>query len=227
MLRTILKTASIIGFGLVISVSSHATSRDGFYVGLGVGASYDKFDLTTKNNATGFTVRSASENATNVIGSAFLGYGNTAESGFYLGGELGTYLPKRSLTITNRPGVALTNLTFSDKLTVQDYVTFDVLPGFRLSENWLLYLRGGITYAHMTIYQPTQGAATSFSADNNRIGGRVGAGVNVGFTDNFGMSLDYFYTQYQDSSYTFPAFNTKFTQGVSSNYFGISASYTL
>ncbi|AHE66912.1 outer membrane beta-barrel protein [Legionella oakridgensis] len=213
--------------GTCLAINVHASSRDGLYFGAGIGAAFDQFDLTTKNIINGFTVKSPMNEKTSAVGNVFVGYGGTADSGFYLAGELGTYFPSRSATNYGRPGVFITASTFTDTMRVQDYATIDALPGYRLNEAWLLYGRAGLTYAHFELNQAATALVPAFNSSENKWGGRIGAGLNFAFNSNLGIGLDYFYTHYPKVNTTAGAFNTSFTQQVCSNYVGISALYTI
>ncbi|MCP0913420.1 MULTISPECIES: outer membrane protein [Legionella] len=221
------KKLSLACLGILLATASQANTREGIYAGAGIGASFDQFNLSTKNTVTGFTIKSPVQKNTSALGNVFLGYGGTMDTGFFLGGEVGTYFPRRSATIYNRPGVSVTSLTFNDTLKVHDYVTADILPGYRFNDDWLLYARGGLTYANLNIYQAPGTSGVTFRADENKFGGRIGAGINYAFNDNLGVGLDYFYTRYQEMNANLPAFNIRFNQQVSGNYVGLSALYTI
>ena len=137
--------------------------------------------------------------------------------------ELGSYFPKRSVSVS-RPGVTLTPFTFVDHLAVQDYLTGDLLLGVRPLDWCLFYLRGGGSWAHLTLDQSPNSVADtpSFHASNNKAGGRVGVGINFGCTRYFGLGLDYIFTQYQNGLSSWPEFDVQFTQKVYSHFIGIS-----
>lgn len=215
------------GLGLILSSSACCMSRDGIYAGIGLGGVSDQFDLTTRNTATGYTITSPTSSASSFLGSVFVGYGTTLVSGLYLAGELGTDYPRRQTTINNRPGVTLTNYTFSNALRVQDYVTFDGLVGYRVNESWLAYARLGLSYSNLSLYQPAIPITPAFNFSDSAIAGRIGAGINYGFSQNLGFGLDYIYMTYQENNAYAWAYNTSYKQQVSSNYVGISIFYTI
>lgn len=220
------KRLAILSLGSLVCTGGNASSRDGLYLGAGVGGSYDQYALLTTNLTSGFGIQSPTLHQSSILGDLFLGFGGTANTGFYFAGELGTYFPKRSATLT-RPGIFPSNFTFRETLRVQDYATLDLLPGYRFNEGWLLYARGGLTYAQMGLYQFANAMTSSFNTEQNRLGGRIGAGVNYAINNNFGLGLDYFFTQYQDMNAKTFALNTRFNQQLSSNFVGISALYTI
>jgi outer membrane immunogenic protein len=218
----------VLGLAFLIAMNGHAAVRNGIYGGAGIGAAFDHYDLTTSNIATGFTVNS-NANKTNLIGNAFIGYGYTADNCFYLGGELGTNFPKRSITINGRPGVVITPATFNDTLRIQDYVTGDLLPGYRIDTSWLVYGRVGITYSRLSVNQDANVSAgtPSFSDGTMRVGGRLGAGINYSLSNNLGLGVDYYYTFYQSKSTNWSTFLLNFNQKPYTNFVGLSLFYSI
>jgi outer membrane immunogenic protein len=209
-----------------VACPAEASPRDGFYLGAGVGETFNRYELATKNTVTGFNVKKH-DNHNSTVGNAFLGYGYTASNSFFLGVELGTIFPRRSGTI-KRPGVTFTSFSFVNRLSVQDYLTGDLLPGYRINERWLIYARAGFSYAHLSLHQDANAAASGpkFNRSDNKWGGRIGLGVNYGLTKHLGLGLDYFYTGYQKMNSRWPAFDVQFKQSTHSHYLGISLIYS-
>jgi len=203
-----------------------ANTRDGFYVGAGLGMSADQFELNTTNLTTGLSINNNADN-TNVIGNIFAGFGYTTASSYFWGAEIGTYFPSRPVTINNRPDLTFPSIGVSDTLKIQDYVTLDLLPGYAVSQNILVYGRIGLTYSSLDLSQAATGPIPGFSTDENKWGGRFGIGANFAFNNNFGIGVDYFYTTYQNFNVTTAPFNTRFTPKASSNFLGISILYTI
>ncbi|KTC84892.1 outer membrane protein [Legionella brunensis] len=202
--------------------------KEKLYIGAGVGASFDKHTLTTSNTITNFAVKNTT-NSSNAVGEVFLGYGYTADNSFYLGGEIGTYFPRRSTTINERLGVSFTNYTFTDNLYIQDYATLDILPGYRVNPNWLIYGRAGLTFSELSLRQPINSAAgtLAFEDSEHRVGGRFGVGLTYKVSQHFAASLDYFYSTYQKFSTNWPLYNINFNDKASSNFVGASIAYTI
>lgn len=216
------KQLAIFGLGVLLTLNSHASSRDGIYFGAGVGGIQDNYDFTVNNAKTG-SFKSIKDN-TNGLGNLFLGYGNTTDAGFYVAGELGTYFPRRSTTInTHVPGVA----NFSDQLHAQDYAVLDILPGYRFNEVWLAYGRAGLSYSSLSVDQAATANFPALSNSENKIGGRIGAGINFAWNSNWGFGVDYTHTIYAEMNSRYFAYNTYLSQKLASNYIGISAFYTI
>ncbi|KTC65147.1 Opacity protein and related surface antigens (plasmid) [Legionella adelaidensis] len=221
MYKTTILLASSIGF--LLSGSSLASSRDGVYGGIGLGGVSDSYSFRLNNLSTGGAF-SKKPTEKSFLGGLFLGYGATNDLGFYLAGEIGTYLPRRSTTVNGVAGIYPGIPTFNDRLRVKDLVTFDLLPGYRFNETWLLYVRTGLSFSQLSFYQPATTVPT-IDETENKVGGRIGLGLNYALTNNVGIGLDYFYTHYQELNTN--QFGIDTNQKLSSNYLGISALYTI
>ena len=211
----------------LLTVNAHAsTVKEGPYVGLGIAGSFDHFDLKTENKGTSFEIQK-SKNNSQVLGSAFLGYGFTTCNLFYIGAELGTYFPERSANLT-RPGVTLTAFSFTNRFSVQDYLTGDFLLGYRPYCCWLLYVRGGASFSRIRLHQFENLAAQvpTLEVRKNKAGGRVGVGINYAFNKNWGLGLDYIYTTYQNFRFFWDQFDQSFNLRTDSHYLGLSTIYS-
>ncbi len=207
-------------FAFVPVVQAHMS--DGFYGGLGVGGVFDRYHLITRNVVTGFTVNSPVSSENKLLGRVFMGYGTTFGQRWYLGGEFGTAFPSRRTTIANRPGVSLTASTFTDQLYIRDYVTLDLLPGYQINKNWLLYVRAGGTYGKLSIYQFATPKSPEFGDREGKWGGRIGVGTRFAIHQHFALGLDYFYTRYQQKVSEVPQFTLQFNQSLHNHYVGVS-----
>lgn len=211
-----------------LAIAKDFDAKNGLYLGAGVAGSFDHYQLKASNVVTGLSTTNT-KNSSHVIGNAFIGYGYTAPNLFYLAGEVGTNFPERTTTIPDRHGVTLTPYTFSDKLQTQDYVTLDMVPGFRVKPNWLLYGRAGIAFSKLSLNQAPNAAAgtVGFNASQNKVGGRFGAGVTYALTQHFAASVDYYYSVYQTASMNWPIYNIHFKSTPNSNFIGASIAYTI
>lgn len=203
-----------------------ASVRDNIYVGLGVGDSFTHFDLKGENRINSFSVKKKKEN-NRAFGNAFLGFGYTTCNSFYIAAEVGTYFPERSLKIS-RPGVVFTNFTFIDRLVVQDFLTGDILLGYRPNECFLVYVRGGASYARIKLHQFENISVGTpiFDAKKNKAGIRGGVGINYALTNNFGIGLDYVYTYYQNLRSFWSDFNMSFSVRPHTHFIAFSVIYS-
>jgi outer membrane immunogenic protein len=204
--------------------SSHASSRDGIYAGLSLGGVRDSYEFAISNSVISSAVRTNLEKE-HFLGGIFLGYGETNDIGFYLAGEVGTYPLHRSVFFTTSLLSSVNIYTFNQKLSVQDYLTIEALPGYRFNESLLLYGRAGLAISQFNL---SQQANTGFPLEDNsstKLGGRIGTGVNYSLSYNLGLGLDFIHTAYQEMK-TFN-YGNNYKQNLSSNYVGFNLSYTL
>lgn len=221
---TIISLSSICFF---ISLAAEANNtRDGLYLGAGVGWSANDFDLNTNYASTGITTLN-NANASQVLGDIFIGYGYTTASSLFWGAELGTYFPSRSITVGSHPSLSYPGLNVSDTLKIQDYVTLDLLPGYAISQNMLVYGRAGLVYGSLQLNQPSVAGISGLNMNDNTWGGRFGVGVNLAVSNTFGIGIDYFYTTYKNMSVYAAPFNANYTAKPSSNFVGLSILYAV
>lgn len=228
--KHIMKYSSIVISLLALSLcqAAHATrAKDHVYLGGGLGMAVDTWKNTTTNLSTG-NASSGHTTGNNAIGNLFLGYGYTTCKGWYLGGELGTTFPRRGTT-SSYVGVLDASTPFSKHSYVQDYLTADILPGYRINEKYLGYLRLGASYSHLSFQQlSVPGTAfDSYSQSNNKVGARFGAGTSITLTEHIGAALDYTYTTYPSMSSTWASNNAQFKQSLYSNYVGLSVIFSI
>jgi opacity protein-like surface antigen len=212
---------------LVIAHKINAENvRDNIYLGLGITDSISHFDLTTSTPASNIVIK-RKKNHNDVLGNVFLGYGYTTCRSFYIAAELGTNFPKRSGKI-HRPGASLTSFTFVNRISIQDYLTGDILLGYRPLECLLVYLRGGASYGRLELHQfeNTDANTPTFDADKKAVSGRFGVGINYGITKHFGLGLDYVFTRYQNLHPFWPDFNLQFKEKTYANNICISGIYS-
>ena len=165
--------------------------REGIYFGLGVGDSIDHSHSKVEDRIS-LLANEGSQSKNHALGAVFFGYGYTVCNYMYYAFELGSYFPQRSITISDS-GILSTN-----RLTQQDYITSDVLVGFRLTNYFLFYMRGGSSYAAVKFYHKETDAGNLLDLHAKRTGlaGRIGAGINYLITQHIGVGLDFIYTAY-------------------------------
>ncbi len=222
-MKKIAKTATLISL-IIFSVLAKANVRDGFYVGAGFGKSYDNYNLTTSYALNSLSIHNNADNE-NYLGNIFAGWGYTLPSLFFLGGEIGTRFPNHDITINGRPDYLYPYAHFNDKLTVQDYITADALPGYIIGQNLLVYGRAGVVYGDLKFQQTANVFLPPVNASENVWGGRFGVGAMFDIDPTFGIAVDYFYTDYQKMKMYTSLFNTNFTAKTNNNFIGISLLY--
>ncbi|MCH9689054.1 MAG: porin family protein [Gammaproteobacteria bacterium] len=202
--------------------------KNGLYLGAGVGTSINDYNLYALNYSTGIN-NTTKKSSADIIGNVFIGYGYTSLNDFYLGLEAGTNFPGRATNIYNRPGVTVagTNI-YSDTLTAQDYITLDLVPGFRPNTNWLIYGRAGLAAGNLQFYQAKNITANTEEVNDRgtELGGRLGVGLTYAFNQYLSLSADYFYTEYKKFTNTVPKYTIAFQNKGKYNFIGGSLTYT-
>lgn len=207
---------------LISTGGAQATVREGFYIGAGGGATINQFSFQALNIDTDRKITKTAE-TTNGIGTAFIGYGFTTCSCFYLGAEVGTRFPKTFAKL-NRPGVTLSDFTFTNRLSVRECFSVDLLPGYRVCPDFLLYGRIGVSYAHLalTLDENRLANVDRYHFTDNRYGFRAGAGINYAFTRCIGIGLDYCYSGYSQQKTFIELFRAEQNHRPHSHYIGLS-----
>ena len=203
-----------------------ANTRDGFYLGAGLGVSSDTYDLKASNLTIPYTVVTYA-NQTHILGNLFVGGGYTLDNNVFLGGELGTRFPNRQVSVSGLSGISSLYPIYSNTLSVSDYITIDALPGFAINPSLLIYGRAGLSYSELTLKQPIVGSRHGFNINENRWGGRIGVGSNVAINNNLGIAIDYYYSFYQSMNIYSPVFNTHFLPKANSQWLGLSVLYSI
>jgi opacity protein-like surface antigen len=188
---------------------------DGFAVGVQTGFSQgqDRSDLNvTRKDVQTRSLEGplAGINAT---------YGYTFANQFYLGAE--AYFNYEN------SWQDYTNPTFSNWTTerkIGNNFGFDLLPGYHLDQNSLLYAKLGINYADLQITNITPSSSNPYSATLPGID--LGLGFRHALTQNLSLALEYdwmyYYNEINHYAFGFPS-TTIFSQ----NIFELSLNYQL
>ena len=203
--------------------ASYHNAKENFYFGVGLGSAFDTHYFSILNTNSGASVQINSSHSHALV-NLLAGYGFTAYNRFYLGGELGTNFPRRT-TNFNRQGVSPTSPIVTNYLSLQDYVTGDVLPGFRFN-NFLIYGRLGLAYSHLGFYQDATMTTPIFEDSSNQLSERLGLGINYAVTPSFSLSVDYTYMDYQAWDIFFPRVPVVSKSKPCTNYVGLSLIYS-
>ncbi len=192
------------------TVQAHV--RDGVYLGAGCGAGFGQFDLKAMNTLTGVSVK---REASRVIcqGNAFLGFGWTLPNCVYLGLETATRFPKISARL-ERPAVSVTKFNLTNVLSVREMASLDVVAGYRLARDYLLYGRIGGSFAklHLQLNKKKAADVAQYDFNDYKSGLRAGVGANFEINCWMGVGLDYIYTGYRLQSTYIEKYKTNQTQ---------------
>lgn len=218
--------ASLILLNVLFASDSYAAAKEAVYFGAALAKAYDNYHYSVKHTATG-SIFIHRPSTTTTVGNVFAGYGFTSHKGFYLGSELGTGFPVRK-TRFNRFAVLSNDVMFQTDLSVEDYVTGDILPGYRLYKHVLVYTRLGIMFSHFTrLEQNITFPSAQLAGNKNRWGNRLGGGVNYQLTPHFSVEANYIYMSYQTFNHLISDIEVQFRQKLHSHYTGLSLVYSI
>jgi outer membrane immunogenic protein len=177
-----------------------AMLKDGFYLGAQVG--YDSYRVRE-----GFASHGVSFNPvvapTGWVGGLFVGYGQYLTDLFYLGGEIFGNVSgaeaKYSLSVAVPTGTA----TASSKVQVNNNYGLALLPGVRLNDGALGYLRLGWNWASIkttnSVFVPAVGAASG-SNTKTANGFDLGVGIEALVYENWSVRTEYSHTWFNNVS---------------------------
>ena len=175
--------------------------KDGFYLGAQLG--YDSYRVRNNVSASTTTETFNSNPALNSIGwvgGLFGGYGQYFNEMYYLAGELFVNTSGASATTTTNHTYTTTGLdSLYTKVTVGTSWGVSLLPGVKLNDASLLYVRLGYNQANIK----GQGSATfngmnvgSFSKSSWRGGFNYGLGIESTFYPIWSVRTEYSHTNY-------------------------------
>ena len=199
--------------------------KDGFYVGAQIGHdNYRAHQTSSEVLADGSTVvGSHTPDASGLAGGLFAGYGKYFDA-FYLGGELFVNTTGAdqtdSVTITS----AGSTVSYSSKATVGTSWGISILPGLKVNDSTLAYVRLGYNQAHLKGQETAVDAAavSAYSSKNDWQGGfNYGLGIETAICNNLSVRGDYSHTSY--NSFSNSTTGTKFS--FADNQFMLGLSY--
>lgn len=178
-----------------------AMLKDGFYLGAQVG--YDSYRVRENFATTGVSFNPA-VSATGWVGGLFIGYGQYLTDLFYLGGEIfGNFSGAESKTTLSvvDPGEGVA--TASNKVQVNGNYGLALLPGVRLNDGALGYLRLGWNWASIkgtnSVSVPGIGSG-SHSNTKTANGFDLGVGIEALVYENWSVRTEYSHTWFNSFS---------------------------
>jgi outer membrane immunogenic protein len=226
---SLLAMSSSLAFaGTMGPVVIEPTMKEGFYAGAGIGGGMYN-DKILGLNTSNFVQVEKSFNNNSALASVFAGVGKTYFDKYYLGAEANSYFPSHRVIWQDRPGVSVTQYTYEDQFQVQNYVNLDLLPGYRIKPEWLVYGRVGISFSNIVLNQEPNTAAdvSMYSSNMTSTGARYGAGLAYQITQHVGAGVDYYYAYNPTSKHFFNDKNTSIEITSHMNYVGFSLFYTV
>ena len=190
--------------------------KDGFYLGAQVG--YDSYrvrqSVNTPLDSTLVTNPAIAINGW--TGGLFLGYGQYLSSLFYLGGEIFGNVNGASQTYS----ISDASGSYSSKFETNGSYGLALLPGLKLNDSSLGYLRLGWKWANLKAQETLGGGAFASSKSNTSNGFNFGVGIDTLLVDNWSVRGDFSHTWF--NSFT-SSFGTKFNP--SDNLFMLGLEY--
>lgn len=166
--------------------------RDGLY--LGAQAGYDSYRVY-QNTAFPGASGHATSNATGWVGGLFAGYGQTFQHLYYVAGEVfGNYSGAQVGNLTNIAGPN----HYSANFTARGSFGLAVLPGLKLNDTLLAYVRLGYSWAQLKSRENTAFSSDSRSSTSN--GFAYGLGMESYVYCNWSARAEFIHTNYNSYS---------------------------
>lgn len=191
--------------------------HDGFYVGLAGG--YDSYRVRRSTSLPGGTfTENPVTNPAGWVGGLFAGYGQSFQNLYYLGGELFVNDSNASAGSTATSVVG----TYKSKFEVNTSYGLALLPGLKVNDSSLFYLRVGYNWANLKGKEiaTIAGVSTAASKSNTQGGFNYGLGIETAIYENLSLRGEFTHTDY--SSFT-SALGTKWSP--SDNQFMLGLAY--
>lgn len=177
--------------------------KDGFYVGAQVG--YDMYRIEHEFAVGGAAVvLDASDSTISVdgwVGGLFLGYGKYWDN-FYLGAEIFGNASGAKSDWNATASDPTESLDVDVDLKVKSQYGISLLPGFKLNNNSLLYLRVGYNWAKvdLDVDADTAAGVDLIDSDSSETvhGWGYGVGLETLLMDNLSVRAEYTYTKYNN-----------------------------
>lgn len=187
--------------------------KDGFYLGAQVG--YEAYRV---RESSAFDIPPLAEGvaanpavaATGWVGGLFLGYGQYLTDLFYLGGEIfGNYSgADESHSFQDTLGAPF---TYNTKIEARGSYGLALLPGIRLNDATLGYIRLGWNWVNLkaseSVTTPGGGTLASASKSNTSNGFNYGVGIETLLVDNWSVRGEFTHTSYSDFSTAYTSYD--------------------
>jgi opacity protein-like surface antigen len=183
--------------------SSALSLKDGFYVGAQLG--YDSYKFNSSNSTVLLGVPASvnlSTNATGFVGGILGGYGMYFNSLYYLGGEIFF----NNSGANESSSAALGNLNYTEKTAAGFGYGISLLPGLKVSNTALLYIRLGYNGAYLQANERASTSTASVYTGNNwtwQNGFNYGLGLEAAVYQNLSMRTELSHTDYSSINDSF------------------------
>ena len=175
--------------------------KSGWYLGAQVG--YDSYRVRNSISAPGVPASTLVANpviaANGWVGGLFLGYGQMFNDWFYLGGEIFANASNASQNYSASTGAGAATVTYTNKFTANSSYGLGLLPGIKMTDSTLTYIRLGWNWANLKTQETLTGSASG-SKSNTSNGFVFGVGMETLIVDNWSLRGEFDHTWY--GSYT-------------------------
>jgi outer membrane immunogenic protein len=209
--------------GEVVNIYPRPMLKDGFY--LGAQAGYDAFRIRQSSSSTANTITMLGS-VTGWTGGLFAGYGQYFQNLYYLAGEV----------LFNYNGNNQTVISYSDDdgdrfsqtIRVKETYGIAVLPGLRLQDTVLGYLRFGYDWTKFSSafssLDGNDGSTLNLNNNTTQGGWVAGIGMEALITCHWSVKTEYNHVWYQSKNLLNPPIGTANTN-ISDNQFNVGVVY--
>lgn len=177
--------------------------KTGWYLGAQVG--YDSYRV--RNSVTTPGTSSLVTNpviaANGWVGGLMLGYGMMANDWFYLGGEIFANVSNADQNFST----GVTGSTYTNKFEVNSSYGLGILPGIKMTDSTLTFVRLGWNWANLKTNETITGSAAG-SKSNTSNGFVFGVGMETLIVDNWSLRGEFDHTWYSSYNTSAPTYGT-------------------
>lgn len=167
--------------------------KTGWYLGAQVG--YDSYRV--RNSVTSPGASTLTTNpviaANGWVGGLMLGYGMMANDWFYFGGEIFANVSNADQNFSATSGVV--PVTYTNKFEANSSYGIGLLPGIKMTDSTLTYVRLGWNWANLKTKETVTGSASG-SKSNTSNGFVFGVGMETLIVDNWSLRGEFDHTWY-------------------------------
>lgn len=179
-MKHILSSVAALALATGVGAAAHAEPFNGPFIGVQGG--WSQSDAGTPSTSLGDVQIDRTRDS--VVGGAFAGYDHKLGSRFVIGAEAGIQAGTDDSIVHNSD---------AGRITLDPRYSFDLTAraGYLVTDNTLIYARGGYTNAR--VRTSIEDAAGLRTASSHRDGWLVGGGVERAITDNISARVEYRY----------------------------------
>jgi len=169
----------------------------------GIAAGYDSYKVHKQSTVTAGTLHETRDNtinSTGILGALLAGYGHYFNNALYLGGEIFINASEATQSINAGTNDATDTYSSQTKFLVSKGYGASLLPGVKLSDSALVYLRLGYQVARLRAQENSYLNGSPFVVSNTASwngGFAYGVGFEEAMVENFSLRGEYVHTDYR------------------------------